>query len=195
MKPLVVHGGTAGLLFWLCTAGWGIFELTLALRTRGGDTHDGDRSFVPLTLSVLAGIGLGVVAARRGGDLALPGPGWWPLALGLAVFAAGLALRAWAVRELGRFFKFTVVVQADHQVVDSGPYRLIRHPSYTGLQMAALGLGISLGTWLSIPLCLAPPLIGFGLRLTHEERVLADELGEPYRAYMRRTWRLIPGVW
>lgn len=195
MKPLVVHGGTAGLLFWLCAAGWGIFELTLALRTRGGDAEDGDRSFVPLTLSVLAGIGLGVLAARRGGDLALPGPGWWPLALGLAVFAAGLALRAWAVRELGRFFRFTVVVQADHQVVDSGPYRLIRHPSYTGLLMAALGLGISLGTWLSIPLCLAPPLVGFSIRLAHEERVLANELGEPYRAYMRRTWRLVPGVW
>ena len=69
------------------------------------------------------------------------------------------------MRELGRFFKFTVVVQADHQVVDTGPYRLIRHPSYTGLLMAALGLGIALGTWLSIPLCLAPPLIGFGIRL------------------------------
>ena len=137
MKPLVVHGGTAGLLFWLCVAGWGIFELTLALRTRGGDTRDGDRSFVPLTLSVLAGIGLGVVAARRGGDLALPGPDGGPWRSGLAVFAAGLALRAWAVRELGRFFKFTVVVQADHQVVDTGPYRLIRHPSYTGLLMAS----------------------------------------------------------
>jgi protein-S-isoprenylcysteine O-methyltransferase len=195
MKPLVVHGGAAGLLFWLSAAAWGIFEVTLALRARGGDPEDGDRSFVPLTLSVLAGIGLGVLAARRGGDLALPGPGWWPVALGLAVFASGLALRAWAVHELGRFFKFTVVVQADHQVVDSGPYRLIRHPTYTGLLMAALGLGIALGTWLSIPLCLAPPLIGFSLRLTHEERVLADELGEPYRAYMRRTHRLVPGVW
>jgi len=195
MKPLVVHGGTAAWIFWLCTAGWGIFELSLALRTRGGDAEAGDRSFVPLTLLVFAGIGLGMLAARRGGDLALPGPGWWPLALGLAVFAAGLALRAWAVHELGRFFKFTVVVQADHRVVDSGPYRLIRHPSYTGLLMAALGLGISLGTWLSIPLCLAPPLIGFSLRLTHEERVLADELGEPYRSYMRRTQRLVPGVW
>jgi protein-S-isoprenylcysteine O-methyltransferase len=195
MKPLVVHGGTAAWIFWLCTAGWGIFELSLALRTRGGDAEAGDRSFVPLTLLVLAGIGLGILAARRGGDLALPGPGWRPLALGLAVFAAGLALRAWAVHELGRFFKFTVVVQADHRVVDSGPYRLIRHPSYTGLLMAELGLGIALGTWLSIPFCLAPPLIGFSLRLTHEERVLADELGEPYRAYMRHTQRLVPGIW
>jgi protein-S-isoprenylcysteine O-methyltransferase len=195
MKPLVVHGGTAGTVFWLCAAGWGVFELTLALRTRGGDAEDGDRSFVPLTLSILAGIGLGVLAARRGGDLALPGPGWWPVVVGLAVFAAGLALRAWAVHELGRFFKFTVVVQTNHRVVDTGPYRLIRHPSYTGLLMAALGLGISLGTWLSIPLCLAPPLIGFSLRLTREERVLADELGEPYRSYMRRTQRLVPGIW
>jgi protein-S-isoprenylcysteine O-methyltransferase len=195
MKPLVVHGGTAAWIFWLCTAGWGIFELSLAVRTRGGDAEAGDRSFVPLTLLVFAGIGLGMLAARRGSDLALPGPGWWPLALGLALFAAGLALRAWAVHELGRFFKLTVVVQADHRVVDSGPYRLIRHPSYTGLLMAELGLGIALGTWLSIPLCLAPPLIGFSLRLTHEERVLADELGEPYRAYMRRTQRLVPGIW
>jgi protein-S-isoprenylcysteine O-methyltransferase len=195
MKPLVVHGGTAAWIFWLCTAGWGIFELSLALRTRDGDAEAGDRSFVPLTLLVLAGIVLGMLAARRAGDLALPGPGWWPLALGLAVFAAGLALRAWAVHELGHFFKFTVVVQADHRVVDSGPYRLIRHPSYTGLLMAELGLGIALGTWLSIPLCLAPPLIGFSLRLTHEERVLADELGEPYRAYVRRTQRLVPRIW
>src|SRR5215207_8969352 len=101
MKPLAVHGGAAEALFWACAAGWAIFELALALRTRGSGGRD--RSFVPLTLSVLAG---------------------------LAVVALGLALRAWAVHELGRFFKFTVVVQADHRVVDTGPYRLIRHPSY-----------------------------------------------------------------
>jgi protein-S-isoprenylcysteine O-methyltransferase len=193
VKPLAVHGGAADDLFWICAGGWAVFELALALRTRGSGGRD--RSFVPLTLSVLAGLALGVLAARRAGDLALPGPGWWPVALGLAVFALGLALRAWAVHELGRFFKFTVVVQADHRVVDTGPYRLIRHPSYTGLLMAELGLGIALGTWLSVPACLLPPLIGFGIRIRSEERVLARELGDPYLAYMTRTRRLIPGVW
>lgn len=180
-------------LFWLCVGGWTAFEIALALRTRGGDGRD--RSFVPLTLSVLVGLWLGVTAARHGSDLALPGPGWWPVAIGLAVFGAGLALRGWAVRELGRFFKFTVVVQADHRVIDTGPYRRIRHPSYTGLLTATLGLGIALGTWLSIPGLLVPPLIAFSVRLSHEERVLARELGEPYRSYMRRTRRLVPGVW
>jgi protein-S-isoprenylcysteine O-methyltransferase Ste14 len=193
VKPLAVHGGAAGTLFWSCAAGWALFEIVLAIRARRGDSGR-DRSFVPLTVSVLGGLALGVLAARSG-DLILPGPGWWPVALGLAVFAAGLALRAWAVHELGRFFQFTVVVQAGHQVVDSGPYRRVRHPSYTGLLMASLGLGIALGTWLSIAGCLAPPLLGFGLRLRHEEAVLAHELGEPYRAYMQRTKRLVPGVW
>ena len=193
MKPLAVHGGAAEDLFWVCAAGWAFFELVLAIRARGGSGRD--RSFVPLTLSVVAGLALGVIAARTAGGSALPGPGWWPLTVGLVVFALGLALRAWAVHELGRFFKFTVVVQADHRVVDAGPYRLIRHPSYTGLLMAELGLGIALGTWLSIPACLLPPLIAFGIRLAHEERVLARELGDPYRAYMARTHRLVPGVW
>jgi len=194
VKPLAVHGGAAGTVFWLSVGGWAAFELVLALRTRGGGEQGRDRSFVPLTISVLAGLGLGTLAAHAG-DLTLPGPGWWPLALGLVVFAAGLALRAWAVHELGRFFKFTVVVQADHRVVDTGPYRLIRHPSYTGLLVAALGLGIAFGTWLSIPACVLPPLIAFSIRLVHEERVLARELGEPYRAYMRHTRRLVPGLW
>jgi protein-S-isoprenylcysteine O-methyltransferase Ste14 len=192
MKPLAVHGGTAEVLFSACAAIWALFELSLAIRVRGGSGRD--VSFIPLTLSVVGALALGEFVARRAG-LALPGPGWWPVALGAVVFSSGLALRGWAVRELGRFFKFTVVVQADHMVVDTGPYRLVRHPSYTGLLTVELGLGIMLGTWLSIPACLLPPLIAFAVRLVTEERVLARELGAPYREYMSRTHRLIPGVW
>jgi protein-S-isoprenylcysteine O-methyltransferase Ste14 len=193
MKPLAVHGGAAATVFSVCAASWAAFELALAIRVREGlGRHP---SLLPLALSLVAGVALSEFVARRAEGLALPGPGWWPVAIGAAVLALGLALRAWAVHELGRFFKFTVVVETDHRVVDTGPYRVIRHPSYTGLLMAALGLGIMLGTWLSIPAALLPPLIGFGVRIRMEERVLARELGEPYRAYMARTHRLVPGVW
>jgi protein-S-isoprenylcysteine O-methyltransferase Ste14 len=193
VKPLAAHGGAAMDVIWACAIAWAAFELALAIRAGPGDGRD--RSFIPLTLSVLGGLALGVAASRGAEGLALPGPGWWPVAVGLTIFVLGLALRAWAVHELGRFFKFTVVVQPGHEVVDTGPYRLIRHPSYTGLLAAELGLGVALGSWLSIPACLLPPLIAFGIRLRTEERVLARELGEPYRAYMTRTKRLIPGVW
>ena len=193
MKPLAVHGGVAAGLFGGCVVAWALFELGLAIRTRGGGGRDLSRLW--LTLAVGAGLVLGELTARRAGALALPGPGWWPVAAGMAVFAAGLAIRAWAVHELGRFFKLTVVVQPDHRVVDTGPYRLIRHPSYTGLLMVMLGLGFMLGTWLSIPACLLPPLVAFGIRIHTEERVLARELGEPYRAYIQRTDRLVPGIW
>jgi protein-S-isoprenylcysteine O-methyltransferase Ste14 len=193
MEPLAVDGGVAESLFWLCAGGWAVFEVVLAVRASGDGGRD--LSVVPLTLSVVAGLALAEVAARLAGGLALPGPRVWPLAVGLVVFGLGLVVRTWAVHELGRFFKYTVVVQSDHRVVDTGPYRRIRHPSYTGLLMAALGLGIALGNWLAIPAALVPPLVAFAIRIRHEEQVLAAELGEPYRAYMRRTRRLIPGVW
>jgi protein-S-isoprenylcysteine O-methyltransferase Ste14 len=193
MKPLAVHGGAAATVFAACVVAWAALELALAIRVRGGLGRD--PSLVPLALSIVGGVALGEFVARRAEGLALPGSGWWPVAVGAAVLAFGLALRAWAVRELGRFFKFTVVVQPDHRVVDTGPYRVIRHPSYTGVLMAELGLGIMLGTWLSIPAALLPPLVGFGVRIRREERVLARGLGEPYRAYMARTHRLVPGVW
>ena len=160
---------------------------------RSPETRDATEPL--LTAALVGGIGLGILAAFEAQSLDLPGARWWPPLAGLAVFAAGLAVRVWAIRALGRFFIYTVRVGEDHRVVDTGPYRLIRHPSYTGLLMAALGVGIALDNWLSVAACLLPALTGFTIRLLSEERTLAAELGEPYRAYMTRTKRLIPGVW
>jgi protein-S-isoprenylcysteine O-methyltransferase Ste14 len=150
---------------------------------------------VPLLgLALFGGLALGIYAAHHT-DSTLPGPAWWPPLAGLALFAGGIWLRTTAVLRLGRWFTYTVKVDAAQPVIDTGPYRLIRHPSYTGLLMASLGVGLALDNWLSILACLLPPLIGFTVRLLGEERVLAEQLGEPYRAYMRRTKRLVPGVW
>ena len=195
MKPLVLDGGAPEVVFWVLLSAWLLGEGAFALQTTMRDPEARDPSEPVLTAALVGGIGLGVLLAARAESLALPAPDWWPPLLGLAVFALGIAYRIWAVRTLGRFFRYTVVVDADHRVVEDGPYRLVRHPSYTGLLMAALGTGIALANWLSIAACLVPALIGFSIRLLHEERVLASELGEPYRTYMRRTRRLVPGVW
>ena len=195
MKPLVLDGGAPEVVFWVLLSAWLLGEGAFALQTTMRDPEARDPSEPVLTAALVGGIGLGVLLAATAESLALPGPDWWPPLLGLAVFALGIAYRIWAVRTLGRFFRYTVVVDADHRVVEDGPYRLVRHPSYTGLLMAALGTGIALANWLSIAACLVPALIGFSIRLLHEERVLASELGEPYRTYMRRTRRLVPGVW
>jgi protein-S-isoprenylcysteine O-methyltransferase Ste14 len=170
MNPLVLDGGLPQVAFWILTAGWLLGEGWFALQTTMRHAETRDPSEVALTLSLVGGLMLGVAVAGAVDSLALPGPRWWPPLAGFCVFAAGIALRVWAVRTLGLYFRYTIV-------------------------LAALGVGIALGNWLAIAACLIPPLVGFSIRLLHEERVLAVELGEPYRAYMRRTRRLIPGVW
>jgi protein-S-isoprenylcysteine O-methyltransferase len=88
-----------------------------------------------------------------------------------------------------------VAVAADHQLVDSGPYRWIRHPSYSGLVLIFLGLGLSGGNWLSLLLVLLPPLLVLQRRIRIEEAVLRGALGNAYVRYCARTRRLIPFVY
>jgi protein-S-isoprenylcysteine O-methyltransferase Ste14 len=194
VDPLVIHDDLASRLFFTSAGAWGVGELVLAIRARpkGGSA---DRSQLPLFATTTASF-LGAVAIAQGGvGPVLPGGGWWPVAVGLAIFWGSVAFRAWAIRTLGRYFMCVVVIQESHEVIDTGPYSRIRHPSYLGLIGALLGLGIALDNWIGIAICVIPPAVGFSLRLLSEERTLARELGEPYRAYMRRTDRLIPGVW
>ena len=96
---------------------------------------------------------------------------------------------------LGAFFTTTVAVAPEQTVIEAGPYRRIRHPSYTGFLLCLLGLGLTLtNNWLSLLVIMGCALIGFGYRIQVEEAVLQERLGQPYQAYMRRTKRLIPFV-
>lgn len=114
--------------------------------------------------------------------------------LGIALILVGTALRTYAIRVLGRFFVITVAVEPNQQVIEHGPYRLIRHPSYTGALLSLLGFGLVLTNWASLAAIILCNAVGFGYRVLVEERVLARALGQPYVAYMRRTRRLIPYV-
>jgi len=190
VKPLVVHDGAAAAIYWAAIGGWLLAELAYQRKTGARD-----RSTFALTFLTMGGLGLAVLAAYELDDLTLPGAGWWPLVTGLAVMGAALALRVWAIRSLGRYFKYVVEIQEGHEVVETGPYRLIRHPSYTGMIGASFGAGLALGNWLSPVAFGGATLIGFTVRLLSEERTLSATLGEPYSDYMRRTKRLVPGVW
>jgi protein-S-isoprenylcysteine O-methyltransferase Ste14 len=114
---------------------------------------------------------------------------------GLVVLWVGLAVRVWTVLTLGGSFSTFVQVDAGQAVVSRGPYRWVRHPSYTGLLLIALGFGLGAGNWLSLAVCAVVPLLGLLPRMAVEEAELTRVLGDRYRSYQRTTRRLVPGLW
>ena len=115
--------------------------------------------------------------------------------IGTALVVAGAAIRRRCMRALGEYFTARVVAQPGQRVIDHGPYRRVRHPSYAAAMLVYLGLGVALGNWLSVVVATVGVAGAYGYRVRVEERVLAERLGEPYRAYMARTKRFVPGVY
>jgi len=115
--------------------------------------------------------------------------------LGIVAIWLGLALRVWAVMTLGRSFSTFVQVDSGQAVVTRGPYRWVRHPSYTGLLLIALGFGLGAENWLSLAICAVIPALGLFPRIAVEESELTQVLGEQYRSYQNTTHRLVPGIW
>jgi protein-S-isoprenylcysteine O-methyltransferase len=113
----------------------------------------------------------------------------------MAIFWCGLLLRNWSVRTLGKFFRTTVIVQDDHQLITTGPYRYLRNPSYTGAILMFAGIGLAQGNAFSLLAMLVASLLGYGVRIRAEDAALRSRFGETYDAYKRRTWALIPPIW
>jgi protein-S-isoprenylcysteine O-methyltransferase Ste14 len=196
VDPIVFRDSTAQAVAVASAAPVVVREWALQWRTRRTRHAASDRGTY-WTLAIALG-GAFYVAARApdwAPGLSLSGGARWPFLVGVAVFWAGAALRWWAIATLGRFFQLTVVVQEGQSVVDRGPYKVLRHPSYTGALLIFLGIGFACDNALSVLACLVLPGVAFLRRIHVEEAVLTRELGEPYRAYARRTRRLIPGVW
>jgi len=114
--------------------------------------------------------------------------------LGVALFAAGGALRIWPVFVLGNRFSGLAAIQPGHTLVTSGVYGVIRHPSYFGLLINSLGWSLAFrsGVGVLLTLLLIPPVLA---RINAEENLLHSQFGDEYDAYRSHTWRLIPGVW
>jgi protein-S-isoprenylcysteine O-methyltransferase Ste14 len=182
-------------LLYLTLSGWAVLELGVRVRERaygrgGGSRDRGTRILIVVTIG--AAFVLAAVVGSAAPSLRIPGP---YRAVGLIVTWLGLAIRVWAIAALGSAFRTTVEVDPGQPVVSSGPYRWVRHPSYTGLLLIVSGFGFANGNWLALATCVLVPMPAVLLRIQVEEAELNRVLGDPYRAYQTRTKRLIPRLW
>ena len=174
-----------------------VSEVLLSV-TRRGRSETGtkqDRSTLRvLWIVIMISIGAGVFIAGNWRAGALPF-GRAFAAVGVTLFAVGLVFRWWAIITLGRFFTVDVVIEKDHELVERGPFRWVRHPSYTGVLLAFVGFALTLRNWGAILVVLVPIFVAFVRRMNVEEEALARALGERYEQYMKRTKRLVPLVY
>jgi protein-S-isoprenylcysteine O-methyltransferase len=169
--------------------------LTVTRRSRSLTGTKQDRStLLVVWLVIMVSVAAGIYVAKSWPATALPYPRSFAFA-GVGLFVAGLLLRWWAIITLGRFFTVDVTIEKNHELVERGPFRMVRHPSYTGVLLAFVGVGFSLGNWAALLVMLVPIGLAFIHRMNVEEHALASALGPQYTDYMRRTKRLVPFIY
>ena len=186
----------ATLLFIALMLLWIGSEAVYDRRRSGDRKRTRDRGSLRLLHATLGGAGaLALLLAWLG--IGRFGPEWrTPLLwLGCALMAAGLLLRAWSVNVLAEHFTVDVAIRPGHELIRSGPYRLLRHPSYTGLLLTFLGFALALGSAWSLLLIAVVVTSALVWRIRVEEAVLRSAFPEAYPAYARETKRLVPFLW
>lgn len=194
-SPLLAPGAAA-VWFWAVMVLWIGFEVWLQRTRKGGGGsvvgRGADRHSMPaLVVATWAAVGGGLALAVWVPPGRIPDPDSFLVAAGGLVMGLGLALRWWAVRELGHHFTVRVTTSPDQVLVPTGPYRLLRHPGYTGALLTVLGC---LTCYSDLPALglLALPIAAYGWRITLEEGALQRRFGPSYLEYASRRKRLIP---
>ena len=187
----------AALLYNLAAILWILSEivgsfLIPSLRRRGAKIESQDQGSRFLIIgSIFLSIGIAFSFAALG-IARLPD---WISYAGSALMLAGIGLRQWSIAVLGGYFSQSVGIQKGQKVVSRGPYRLIRHPSYTGALVIVTGVGLALRSLGAVVVVLVLVGLAFRHRIRTEEQVLASGLGDAYVQYSKRTKRLIPYIW
>jgi protein-S-isoprenylcysteine O-methyltransferase Ste14 len=195
-EPLIFRHGVAETVFGIVVAAWLVFEFVMRvrqrLRSKGPATWD--PSYFVLAPCLAASFIAAELLGRHGG---LPWPGGlvWPFVVGIALIAVGIGLRAWSIATLGRFFQYWIKVQPGHRVVTNGPYRYVRHPSYTGIGLILVGIALATDDIWSLLAVAVLGGTGLAVRIRAEERQLTQALGGEYESFAASRKRLVPGVW
>jgi protein-S-isoprenylcysteine O-methyltransferase Ste14 len=187
------------MIFWMTqflVAAFFLVEIYLLAVKRCRDSkHQSDRGSLRLVwILITGGCVVGFLLAPKVSFLG------WPDSSAIVLLAdllltAGIALRIWSIVHLGRFFTVNVAIQEGQRVIQDGPYRFVRHPSYSGSMLALVGLACLTFNWLGFAVITGCSFLAYTLRISVEEKVLLKSLGEEYRQYAERTKRLVPGIY
>src|SRR5262245_59420136 len=190
---LVFHTGVAHPAPWLALGVAMVLlgsQPALDLRETLSRSAPDRGSAMGITLAVTVALLAASIQFAASSSSSSPGGGWLLLAGG-GIAMAGLGLRLWAIRTLGRSFTSTVSVKAGQSVITVGPYRVLRHPSYTGALLATLGVTVALESPVGSMLVLLLVVPAYRYRISAEERALRAALGDACERYSERTWALV----
>jgi protein-S-isoprenylcysteine O-methyltransferase Ste14 len=193
VRPAFASNSIAATIFAITLLVWTAIEVRQGLQRRAGATNTDRGSLMAVRVAAIAGALLAASVARIGATSFVYGPAL--IVLSIALMWAGIALRWWSFRTLGRYFTFQVMTSADQPVITTGPYRYLRHPSYTGILLILAGVGLGYGNVLSLAALIVLPLLGFINRIRVEEAALSATLGDRYTTYAMGRKRLVPFVW
>jgi protein-S-isoprenylcysteine O-methyltransferase Ste14 len=186
----------AGLLFTVIISAWGMMELSQRsnVHREGGTKVGGVATRIAMLACVIASAVVANLTPRVFPAAAIrPAP--VAFAVGVVILLAGLVLRGWSFKVLGQYFTHTVMVSSDQPVITAGPYRVLRHPSYAGILLAAIGVGLASANWAGLAGVLLFILTPLLWRIHVEENALKATVGDRYRAYAAQHKRLVPLVW
>ena len=195
LRPLPFSGGPiVALIFWSAFASWILPEVIawgLKRSTDSSKTRDqGSLSLIVILWWI--GIVMDFLFSLFLPQAALS---WKRAPLffsGICMMLLGIGLRWYSAALLGKYFTFDVAIHSGQMLIEVGPYRHIRHPSYTGALLTLFGFGLALGNWAGLIAALFCLGSAYAYRIPVEEAALASVLGDAYEQYMKRTWRLVP---
>ena len=200
MLPLIYTDAWAAGIFIIACLIWSVPEIIGAMKQTAKAARKEatvqDRASMWILIGLQAvGLALNFLLAGRFQSAAIA---WHRTAIfgaGVVLILLGVAFRWYAIGTLGSYFTRDVAVSPEQKIVQTGPYRYIRHPAYSGTFLTMLGVGVATTNWAGLIALLAGVLLGHLYRVGVEEKALARTIGEPYLEYMHRTKRFIPLVW
>jgi protein-S-isoprenylcysteine O-methyltransferase Ste14 len=179
-------------LSFLC---WLLFELWVFSRDRGKQAKGSLGSGLRVVILFVLGISIGINMPAIAPVFNIRSHAAVYFVIGMLLVWGGLLLRYWSIHTLGRFFSTRLVIQDRHELITTGPYKILRHPSYTGAVLTFSGLGLAAGNWMGALVLLATALIAYAWRIRAEERMLLEQFGEAFLEHKKHSWAIIPFVW